>query len=144
MFTDEYFMKIALKEAQNALQKDEVPIGAIIVADNKIIAKAHNLSQELTDPTAHAEMLAITAACNTLNSRYLDDCTLYVTVEPCPMCAGASFWSQLGRVVFGTADVKNGFRSKCINIMHPKTVLNYGVLEHECSSIIKDFFKGKR
>jgi tRNA(adenine34) deaminase len=144
LFTDEYFMKEALKEAQLAFEKDEVPVGAVIVCNNRIIARAHNLTEHLTDVTAHAEMQAFTAASNFLGSKYLDGCTLYVTLEPCVMCAGAAFWTQISKVVFGARDEKRGFTLTNPKILHPKTELVSGVLQQECSQLIKDFFRKKR
>ena len=143
MFTDEYYMKIALQEAQQALEKDEVPIGCIIVANNRIIAKAHNLTEALNDVTAHAEMQAITSAANYLGGKYLQNCTLYVTLEPCVMCCGALSWSQISKVVIGARDEQRGFINKNLSI-HPKTEIVLGVLENECSQLVKDFFKSKR
>lgn len=142
---DEYFMREALKEAQKAYDSDEVPVGAIVVCNNKIIARAHNLTERLNDVTAHAEMQAITSAANYLNGKYLDECTLYVTLEPCVMCAGAISWAQLGKLVYGASDTKRGFgllHEK--KILHPKTELISGILADECSSIIKSFFQNKR
>jgi tRNA(adenine34) deaminase len=144
VFSDEYFMNEALKEAKKAYEKDEVPVGAVIVANNKIIARAHNLSITLNDVTAHAEMQAITAAENYLGSRYLNDCTLYVTLEPCLMCASASSWAQMGRVVYGADDPKAGFRRIGEPVLHPKTELQFGVLNTECGSILSEFFRAKR
>lgn len=141
---DTYFMRQALAEARKAAERDEIPVGAIVVAGTRIIARAHNLTETLHDVTAHAEMQAITAASNTLDSKYLDDCTLYVTLEPCFMCAGATFWAQIGRVVYGAPDPKRGFRQNGGSILHPKTSLTGGVLEEECSHLLKEFFKGKR
>lgn len=143
MFTDEYYMKMALQQAQQALEKDEVPIGCIIVSNNRIIAKAHNLSEALNDVTAHAEMQAITAAANFLGGKYLQHCTLYVTMEPCVMCCGALSWSQISKVVIGARDEQRGFINKNLSI-HPKTEVVLGVLENECSQLVKDFFKSKR
>ena len=144
LFTDEYFMKEALKEAVLAREKDEVPVGAVVVCNGKIIARAHNLTETLTDVTAHAEMQAFTAAANSLGGKYLDGCTLYVTLEPCVMCAGAAFWTQISKIVFGAFDEKRGFTLTDRNILHPKTELVTGVLQQECSGIIKDFFRNKR
>ena len=144
MFTDEYFMKEALKEAQKAFEKDEVPIGAVIVCDNKIIARAHNLMETLIDVTAHAEMQAFTAATNTIGGKYLSNCTLYVTVEPCIMCAGASFWVQISRIVFGTIDPKRGYSLINQPLLHPKTQVTFGVMENECAMLMREFFKKKR
>lgn len=143
MFTDEYFMKMAFQEAEYALEKDEVPIGCVIVANNRVIARSHNLTEALNDVTAHAEMQAITAAANFLGGKYLINCTLYVTMEPCVMCAGALAWSQISKVVIGARDEKRGFINKNLQL-HPKTEVVVGVLESECSSIVKNFFKEKR
>lgn len=143
MFTDEYYMKIALQEAHYALEKDEVPIGCVIVSNNRIIAKSHNLTEALNDVTAHAEMQAITSAANYLGGKYLQNCTLYVTLEPCVMCAGALSWSQISKVVIGARDEQRGFLNKNLQL-HPKTEITFGILEQECSQIIKDFFRSKR
>src|SRR3954468_22296211 len=137
-------MREALKEAHKALTDDEVPIGAVVVCRNKIIARAYNMTERLTDVTAHAEMQAITAAANFLGGKYLDQCTLFVTIEPCAMCAGASYWAQMGKVVYGARDEKKGFLLVSKKIIHPKTVLTGGVLEKECGELIKEFFKKKR
>ncbi|MFZ4769522.1 MAG: nucleoside deaminase [Ferruginibacter sp.] len=144
--TDEQYMQQALKEAQNAFDKDEVPIGAIVVLNDRIIARAHNQVELLTDSTAHAEILALTTAYNFLGSKYLPEATLYVTVEPCLMCSGALYWSKIGRIVFGAADDKNSYRRIAgnNNPFHPKTVITGGILEEECSKLMKDFFKSKR
>ncbi len=144
LFTDEYFMKEALKEAELAFEKDEVPVGAIIVCNKRIISRAHNLTEQLTDVTAHAEMQAFTAASNYLGSKYLEDCTIYVTLEPCVMCAGASYWTQISKVVFGAFDEKRGFTLMNSKMLHPKTELVSGVMQHECSAILKKFFQRKR
>lgn len=136
-------MKIALQEAHYALEKDEVPIGCIIVSNNRIIAKSHNLTEALNDVTAHAEMQAITSAANYLGGKYLQNCTLYVTLEPCVMCAGALSWSQISKVVIGARDEQRGFINKNLQL-HPKTEISFGILETECSQIIKDFFRSKR
>lgn len=144
IFTDEYFMKIAFLEAQKALEKDEVPVGAVIVLNNTIIAKGHNLTQTLNDVTAHAEMQTITAATNHLGAKYLNDCTLYVTLEPCVMCAGAIAWAQLGALVYGATDQKKGFSLIKHNILHPKTLVKGGIMEQECSEILIQFFNSKR
>ena len=144
IFSDEYFMNEAFKEAKIAFDKGEIPVGAIIVSNNQIIAKAHNSTQQLLDVTAHAEMIAITAASNHLGAKYLTDCTIYVTLEPCLMCAAALAWSQIDRLVFGAPDPKGGFLKQGKEVLHPKTVLQTGVLENECSGIIKQFFFGKR
>lgn len=143
MFSHEYFMRVALQEAHFALDEDEVPIGCVIVLNNKIIAKGHNLTERLNDVTAHAEMQAITAGANFLGGKYLKDCTLYVTMEPCVMCAGALYWSQIARVVIGARDEKRGFINKNVEL-HPKTELIIGILESECSHLVKSFFQDKR
>lgn len=142
----EYFMQFALREARNAYEANEVPVGAVIVINNKIIARGYNQVELLKDPTAHAEILAITAACNALGAKYLPSATLYVTVEPCLMCCGAMYWSKVGQIVFGAADVKNGYRHITEENwpFHPKTTLTGGVLEQECAQLMKDFFKAKR
>ncbi len=137
-------MKEALKEARKAFEREEVPVGAIIVSKNCIIARAHNLTETLNDVTAHAEMQAITAAANFLGSKYLDECSLYVTVEPCVMCAGALFWSQISEIIIGTTDAKRGFSLIKQPLLHVKTQVQYGIMEHECSQLIKDFFSLKR
>ncbi len=139
-YTDDYFMKEALKEAQKAFDKDEVPVGAVVVCNNKIISRAHNLSETLNDATAHAEMQAITAASDYLGAKYLKECTLYVTVEPCVMCAGAAYWAQIGKIVFGTKDDKRGYSVFNNNILHPKTEIKSGVLKEKCSELITSFF----
>ncbi len=146
MFEDDNrrFMKLALRQAEYALDEGEVPIGAVIVCGGRVVASAHNLVQRLLDPTAHAEMQAITSACNTLGGKYLADCTLYVTVEPCPMCAAALRWAQVGGVVYGAADPKLGFSTISNNLLHPKTTVTRGVLEAECRELITTFFKSKR
>ena len=144
IFSDEHFMRQALKEAQKALEEDEVPVGAVVVANNQIIGRAHNQTQLLQDVTAHAEIMAVTAATNFLNSKYLQDCTLYVTLEPCVMCAGALFWAQIGRVVYCAGDEKRGFMRFGKTLLHPKTKLEFGVLHDECSEIMSSFFKSKR
>ena len=143
IFTDDYFMKKALIEAQSAFDKDEIPVGAIIVIDNKIIARSHNLTELLNDVTAHAEMQAITAAANFLSGKYLMNCTLYVTLEPCQMCAGALYWSQISKIVFGAKDEKRGFQNLGAKL-HPKTTIVSGVLENECADLMKRFFANKR
>ena len=137
-------MRKALAEAEQAAAEDEVPIGAVVVCNNRIIARTHNLTETLHDVTAHAEMQAITAAANALGGKYLNDCTIYVTVEPCPMCAGALAWSQIGRIVYGAADTKKGYRLVSPKVMHPKTQVVSGVMEEECSAIMKEFFQAKR
>jgi len=137
-------MRLALEQAVLAFRKDEVPVGAIVVCKGKIIARAFNLTDTLNDPTAHAEMQAITVACNALGGKYLDECTLYVTVEPCPMCAGALAWAQLGRLVYGADDLKRGYSLLPGNILHPRTEVTKGILSEEASALMKDFFAGKR
>lgn len=144
MEQDEKFMKDALREAVAAAAEDEVPIGAVIVCRGRIIGKGHNMTERLNDPTAHAEMIAITAATEAIGGKYLNDCTLYVTVEPCPMCAGALAWSQIGRVVYGASDPKRGFSQFSPSLMHPKIAVVSGVLEDECGSLVSDFFRNKR
>ncbi len=144
VFSDEHFMKQALAEAQTAFDEGEIPIGAVVVCENKIIAKDHNRVERLSDATAHAEMLAITAAQNNLNSKYLNECTLYVTLEPCSMCAGALFWTQLGKLVIGASDEKRGFTAFNKKIVHQKTEVQTGVAKAECEEIIKDFFRKLR
>jgi tRNA(adenine34) deaminase len=141
---DEYYMKEALKEARKAMLLDEVPVGAVIVCDGRIIARSHNLSERLNDATAHAEMQAITAASGHLGAKYLNECTLFVTVEPCAMCAGAAYWSQLGRIVYGTDDEKRGYTTFSRDIMHPAAEITRGVLADECSLLMKEFFRSKR
>ena len=141
---DEYFMKKALAEAKTAFSKGEVPVGAVVVAENRIIARAHNLTELLNDVTAHAEMQAITAAANTLGGKYLDRCTLYVTIEPCVMCAGAIAWAQVGKLVFGASDEKRGYRRYSPEALHPKTEVVEGVLNEECAALMREFFAGKR
>lgn len=142
--TDEYFMREALKEAGIAGNLDEVPIGAVIVFNNRVIARGHNLSEQLNDVTAHAEMQAFTAAANYIGGKYLQQCTLYVTLEPCLMCAGAAFWTQIGRVVYGARDEKRGFSTLGAKVLHPKTELLSGVLEGDCAQLLKAFFQSKR
>ena len=134
----------ALREAQRAAAEDEVPIGAVIVCQGRIIAKGHNMTERLNDPTAHAEMIAITAATEAVGGKYLNDCTLYVTVEPCPMCAGALAWSQIGKVVYGASDPKRGFSRFSPSLMHPKTEIVSGIMAEECGSIVSEFFQNKR
>lgn len=141
---DERFMREALKEAQKAFEKDEVPIGAVIVCDGIIIGRAYNYTEHLNDVTAHAEMQAITSAANNLGGKYLQECTLYVTIEPCVMCAGALFWAQIGRIVYGASDPKRGFSKIGTHLLHPRTKLSKGILEHECSQLLKNFFENKR
>ncbi len=139
-FSDEFFMKQALNEAREAYEKDEVPIGAVVVLGNRVIARGHNLTETLNDPTAHAEMQVITAATDALGAKYLPDCTLYVTVEPCAMCAGASYWAQIGRIVFGTDDPKRGYGLFNKSIIHPRTKVTGGVLKQECAELMSRFF----
>lgn len=143
-FSDEWFMREALKEAKEALSKDEVPIGAVIVSQDQIIARTHNLTETLHDPTAHAEMQAFTTATNFLGAKYLKDCILYVTVEPCMMCAGAAFWTQIGRIVYGAKDPKRGFSTIGQTVLHPKTEIIGGVLSEECGKLVSEFFARKR
>ena len=142
--TDEQFMRQALAEARQALQRDEVPIGAVVVCAGRIIGRGHNLTETLTDATAHAEMQAITAASQYLGGKYLPECTLYVTVEPCVMCAGAIGWAQVGRLVYGAPDEKRGYRRFAPQALHPKTEVTAGVLAGECGQLVKDFFRDKR
>lgn len=145
-YNDTWFMQQALKEAMLAYEADEVPVGAVVVMNNKIIARGHNQVELLTDPTAHAEILALTSAFNFLGAKYLPEATLYVTVEPCLMCCGALYWSKIGRIVYGTTDEKNGFKhiTKENWPFHPKTALTKGVLEEECAQLMRSFFKSKR
>ncbi len=143
-FDDEYFMKRALVEAEQAFAEGEVPVGALVVCRNQIISRAHNLTELLNDVTAHAEMQAITAATNLLGGKYLVDCTLYVTLEPCTMCAGALGWSQIGRIVYGASDEKRGFLKFAPQVMHPKTEVLGGILQNECTHILKQFFELRR
>ena len=142
--TDEQYMQRALDEARKAEAKGEIPIGAVVVCKDRIIARAHNLTETLCDVTAHAEMQAITMAANELGGKYLTDCTLYVTVEPCPMCAGATGWAQVPRIVYGAPDEKRGFRRFAPDVLHPKATVVGGVLEDECREIMQQFFKNKR
>jgi|SRR6185436_4984176 len=140
----EYYMKSSLQEAKKAFDADEIPIGAVIVCNDQVIARAYNMTEKLNDVTAHAEMIALTSASNYLNSKYLNECTLYVTIEPCLMCAGASYWAQFSKIVFGAFDEKRGY-SKCKGIiLHPKTKVVSGVLEKECAELMKKYFLGKR
>jgi len=143
-FNDEYFMKKAFSEALQAFDKGEVPIGAVVVAGGKIIARAHNLTETLNDVTAHAEMQAITAAANLLGGKYLNDCVLYVTLEPCVMCAGALAWAQIGKIVYGASDEKRGFKKFAPKSMHPKTEITGGILEIECAELLQEFFRQRR
>ena len=142
--TDEYYMKFALREAQKAYEAEEVPVGAIIVQNEKIIARGYNQVEKLNDPTAHAEILALTSAFNFLGSKYLTEAVIYITVEPCLMCAGALYWSKIARIVYGAADEKNGYSSKTQWPFHPKTELTKGVLSDECATLMKNFFKARR
>jgi len=144
LFSDEYFMQKALEEARKAYDMDEVPVGCVVVCNNRIIARAHNLTERLNDVTAHAEMQAITSATNLLGGKYLPDCTLYVTVEPCVMCAGALNWSQISKVVWGARDEKRGYTNVPHPLLHPKTVVVQGVHENESAGLMKQFFAGKR
>lgn len=144
MYDDNYFMRQALAEAEKAFQIDEVPIGAVIVAQNRIIARAHNLTEHLTDVTAHAEMQAITAAANALGGKYLKNCTLYVTLEPCTMCTGAIGWSQIDRLVYGASDSKRGFTHFAPHSLHPKTKVEKGLMETECMKLLQQFFAKRR
>ena len=141
---DEYFMRIALQEAEKAFALEEIPIGAIVVCKGRIVGRGYNLTEQLNDVTAHAEMQAFTAASQTLGGKYLKECTLYVTIEPCVMCAGASYWFQVGRVVFGAYDARMGFGRLNQKITHPKTIIAGGIRENECAELIKDFFRKKR
>jgi len=143
-FSDDYFMKEALKEAYKALDKDEVPVGCVVVCENKIIARAHNFTQRLNDVTAHAEMQAFTSAADFLGGKYLNECALYVTLEPCVMCAGASYWTQLHKLVYGAQDYKRGYSRLLESILHPKTEVISGVMAFECSKLLSEFFKSKR
>ena len=145
VYSDTYYMKQALAEAEKAYEAGEVPVGAVIVSENRIIARAHNQTEQLTDVTAHAEIIAITAAASHLGSKYLPDCTLYVTLEPCLMCTGALAWAQIGRIAYGASDEKRGFMlygGK--SLLHPKTKLEMGILEEECADLMKRFFKARR
>ena len=141
---DEMYMRKALAEAQQAFDEGEIPIGAVVVCKDQVIAHAHNLTETLIDPTAHAEMQAITMAANALGGKYLTDCTLYVTVEPCPMCAGAIGWAQVPRIVYGAPDPKRGYREYAPRVMHPKSECKGGILEEECRQLMQEFFKSKR
>lgn len=142
--TDEYFMRMALAEAHKASEQDEVPIGAVIVCKDQVIARTHNFTEHLVDFTAHAEMQAFTSATNFLGNKYLNDCTLYVTMEPCVMCAGAAFWTRIGKIVFGAYDERRGYQRLNETILHPSTQVVGGVLEEECSALVKEFFRKKR
>ena len=143
-YSHEYFMREALREAQKAFEAEEVPVGAVIVANNRIIARAHNLTERLNDVTAHAEMQAITSAANFIGGKYLWDCTLYVTLEPCFMCAGALAWSQITKVVYGAPDEKKGYTNVISPVLHPKTEVIGGVLQDECVNLLKEFFNARR
>jgi len=144
MFSDEHHMLEALKEARQAFELDEVPVGAVVVCQDRIIGRGHNLTERLTDVTAHAEMQAFTAASNYLGAKYLEECTLFVTLEPCVMCAGAAFWTQIGRVVYGASDDKRGYSLTSASILHPRTTVVPGILQNECADLLKEFFKSKR
>lgn len=141
---DEYYMQQALREARTAFDEGEIPVGAVIVGNGSIIARAHNNTERLQDVTAHAEMLAFTAATNFLGAKYLTDCTLYVTLEPCPMCAGAAGWTQIGRIVYGASDPKRGFSRLGREMLHPKTTVEGGLMKEECEELLKRFFQQKR
>ena len=144
MDADEKYMREALREARMAGDGDEVPIGAVVVCRGRIIARGHNMTERLHDPTAHAEMIALTAATEALGGKYLDECTLYVTVEPCPMCAAALCWAQLGRLVYGAPDPRRGYSLFSPSLLHPRTEVASGILADECSTLVKDYFKSKR
>jgi tRNA(adenine34) deaminase len=144
IYSDEYFMKEALKEARKAFELDEVPVGAVIVCDKKIIARTHNLTETLVDVTAHAEMQAFTAASGFIGGKYLKDCTIYVTLEPCVMCAGAAFWTQIGKIVFGAFDEKRGYRATSDALLHPSTEVVSGLFAEESKKLLQDFFRKKR
>jgi tRNA(adenine34) deaminase len=146
IMTDEHFMKQALREAQRAFEEDEVPVGAVVVMNERIIARGYNQVEKLNDSTAHAEIIALTAAFNFLGSKYLPEATLYVTVEPCVMCSGALYWSKVGRVVYGASDEKNGYRhtTGSNSPFHPKTIVEGGLMADECAALMKDFFRSKR
>ncbi len=142
--TDEDFMRDAFREAEKAFEKDEIPVGAVIVCNQRVIARAHNLTEQLRDVTAHAEMQAFTAAADHLGSKFLDDCTLYVTLEPCSMCAGAAFWTRIGRIVYGAMDEKRGYSIYNNNLLHPSTKVSYGIMANESRSLLQEFFRKKR
>lgn len=144
MDTYQKFMVEALKEAANAAAEDEVPIGAVVVCNGRIVGRGHNMTERLKDPSAHAEMIAITAATEALGGKYLDSCSLYVTVEPCPMCAGAMNWAQLGELVYGASDPKRGYTRFTPSLLHPKTKVVAGIMDRECGETVSDFFKNKR
>ncbi len=141
---DERFMRLALQQANYAAERGEVPIGAVVVVDGKVIARSHNMTETLTDPTAHAEMQAITMATDAFGGKYLTDATIYVTVEPCPMCAAALGWAQVGRLVYGASDPKRGYTLYSPNLLHPKTKVSAGILKEECGAIVTEFFKNRR
>ncbi|PID95099.1 MAG: tRNA-specific adenosine deaminase [Bacteroidetes bacterium] len=141
---DEFYMREAFREAEKAFEADEVPVGAVIVCEGRIVARAHNLTERLNDVTAHAEMQAFTAASHYLGGKYLSRCTLYVTLEPCVMCAGAAYWSQIGRIVYGADDEKRGYTIASLHLLHPKTTVVKGVLKEECSRLLRDFFEQRR
>lgn len=141
---DEYFMQQALREARAAMAEGEIPVGAVVVSQDSILARCHNNTERLHDVTAHAEMMAITAATEVLGAKYLTDCALYVTLEPCIMCAGALGWAQIGRIVYGAADPRRGFTQVKGTVLHPKTAVSGGVMAEECEALLKEFFKGKR
>jgi len=143
-FSDQFFMKQAFNEAEKAFEKNEIPVGAVVVCNKQIIARAHNLTETLNDVTAHAEMLAITAAAEFLGGKYLNECTLYVTLEPCVMCAGALSWAQLGKLVFGASDAKRGYQRCQPALLHPKTLIESGIMADECGQLVKQFFTSKR
>lgn len=142
--SDEYYMQQALRQARLAAEAGEIPVGAVVVCHNQIIARGHNQTEQLTDVTAHAEIIALTAASNYLNGKYLPDCTLYVTLEPCVMCAGALAWAQLGRLVYGAPDDKRGFMRFGRELLHPKTSLSFGIMQQECADLMTDFFRDRR
>ena len=144
LYSDDYFMNEALKEARKAFQADEVPVGAVVVANNIIIARAHNYTERLNDVTAHAEMQAITSAANAIGGKYLNDCTLYVTLEPCLMCAGALHWTHITKIVYGASDEKRGYTQVGQNVLHPKTLVTKGIMERECGTLLTKFFISKR
>jgi len=144
LLNDEYFMQLAILEAEKALEMDEIPIGCVIVCNELVIAKAHNMTETLNDVTAHAEMQAFTAAAEYLGSKYLNDCSLYVTLEPCTMCMGASFWTQIGRIVYGATDKKHNHSIDKIQLFHPKTDISGGVMEEKCVALLQKFFHSKR
>jgi tRNA(adenine34) deaminase len=141
---DQHYMRLALAEAEKALAEDEIPIGAVVVCKNRIVGRGYNLTERFNDVTAHAEMQAFTSAAQTIGGKYLRDCTLYVTIEPCVMCAGASYWTQISRIVYGAREEKRGFISKGANLLHPKTILKGDVLAEECATLMKNFFAKRR